>query len=50
MVENIVKKIIQDDFVHEDSEDISNKFNDFFPDIGKNIAQSIFGNNNNHLD
>ena len=40
-VENIVKKIIQDDIVHEDSEDIANMFNDYFADIGKNIAESI---------
>ena len=32
-VENIVKKIIQDDVVHENSEDIANMFNDYFVDI-----------------
>ena len=30
--------------------DIANMFNDYFVDIGKNIAASIVGNNNNHLD
>ena len=25
-------------------------FNDYFVDIGKNIAESLVGNNNNHLD
>ena len=48
-VENTVKKIITD-VVREDSEDIANMFNDYFVDIVKNIAQSIGGNNNNHLD
>ena len=48
-VENTVKKIITD-VVREDFEDIANMFNDYFVDIGKNIAQSIGGNNNNHLD
>ena len=47
---NIVKKTIQDDVVHEDSEYIANMFNDYFVDIGKNIAKSICGNENNHLD
>ena len=27
-----------------------NMYNDYFVDIGKNIAESIGGNNNNHLD
>ena len=49
-VENIVKKIIQDDVVHEDAEDIANMFNDYFVDIGQNIAEWNGGNNNNHLD
>ena len=48
-VENTVKKIIHDDVVHEDSGDIANMFNDYFLDIGRNIAQSIGGNNANHL-
>ena len=48
-VENIVKKIIQD-IVHEDSEDIASMFNDYLVDIGKNIAESIWGNTKNHLD
>ena len=33
-----------------DSEDIANMFNDYFVDIGINIAESIVGNNANHLD
>ena len=43
-------KIIQDDIVHESSKDIANMFNDYFVDIEKNIAESIVGNNDNHLD
>ena len=49
-VENTVKKIIHDDVVHEDSGDIANMFNDYFVAIGRNIAESIGGNNVNHLD
>ena len=49
-VENTVKKIIQVDVVHVDSGDIANMFNDYFVDIGRNIAESIGGNNVNHLD
>ena len=33
-----------------DSGDIANMFNDYFVDIGRNIAKSIEGNNVNHLD
>ena len=44
-VGNIVKKIIPDDVAHEDSGDITNMFNDYFVDIGRNIAESIGGNN-----
>ena len=40
-VKNTVKKIIHDDVVHVDSEDIANMFNDYFADIGRNIAKSI---------
>ena len=50
MVGNTVKKIIHDDVVHEASGDIANMFNDYFVDIGRNIAKSIGGNNANHLD
>ena len=42
--------MIQDDVVYEDSANIANMFNDYFVDIVKNIAESIVGNNNNHLD
>ena len=49
-VENIFKKIIQDDAVNENSEEIANMLNVYFVDIGKNIAESIAGNNNNHLE
>ena len=49
-VENTARKITQNCVVHEDSEDIANVFNDYFVDIGKNIAESIEGNSNNHLD
>ena len=49
-VQNTVKKIIHDDVVHVDSGDIANMFNDYFFDIGRNIAESIGGNNVNHLD
>ena len=49
-VENTVKKIIQDDIVHEDSEDIANMFNNYFVDVRKYIAESIGGNYNNQLD
>ena len=49
-VEITLKKIIHDDVVHVDSGDIANMFNDYFVDIGKNIADSIGGNNANHLD
>ena len=45
-----IKKIIHDDVVHVDSGDIANMFNDYFVDIGRNIAESIGGNNANHLD
>ena len=48
--ENIVTKIIQDDVVHEDSEDIVNMLNDYVVDIVRNIADSIGGNNGDHLD
>ena len=44
-VENTVKKIIHDDDVHVDSGDIANMYNDHFVDIGRNIAESIGGNN-----
>ena len=50
MVENIAKKIIQDDVVHEDSEDIANMLNYYFLYIRRNIAESNGGNNGNHLD
>ena len=43
-VENTVKKIIHD-VVHVDSGDIANMFNDYFVDIGRNIAESIGVNN-----
>ena len=49
-VENTVKKIIHDDVVQMDFGDIANMFNDYFVDIGRNIAESIGGNNVNHLD
>ena len=49
-VENTVEKIIHDDVVHVNSGDIANMFNDYFDDIGRNIAESIGGNNANHLD
>ena len=49
-VENTVKKIIHDDVIHEDSGDIANMFNEYFVDIGRNIAESIGGSNANHLD
>ena len=45
---NTAKKIIEDNVVHEDSEDTANMFNDFV-DIRKNIDESLGGNNNNHL-
>ena len=40
-VKNTIKKIIHDDVVYVDSEDIANMFNDCFDDIGRNIAESI---------
>ena len=46
-VENTVKKKIHDDVVHLDSRHIANMFNDYFVDIGRNIAESIGGNNAN---
>ena len=46
----IVNKIIQDDIVYEDSEDIANMFNDNVVYIGKDVAESIVRNNNSHLD
>ena len=49
-VQNTVKKIIHDDVVHVDIGNIANMFNDYFVDIGRNIAESIGGNNANHLD
>ena len=49
-VENTVKKMIHDDVVHVDSGDIANMFNDYFVDIGRNIAESIGGNNADYLD
>ena len=49
-VEITVKKIIHDDIVYLDSEDIANMFNDYFVDVGRNIAESIGGNNANLLD
>ena len=42
--------MIHDDVVHVDSGDIANMFNDYFVDIGRNIAESIGGNNANHLE
>ena len=45
-----MKKIIRDDAGHEDSAYIVNTFNCFyFVGIEKNIAESIWGNNNNHI-
>ena len=41
---------MHDDVVDVDSGDIANMFNDYFVDIGRNIAESIVGNNVNHLD
>ena len=38
------------DVVQVDSGDIANMFNDYFVDILRNIAESIVGNNANHLD
>ena len=38
-VGNTAKKIFHDDVVHVDSGDIANMFNDYFVDIGKNIAE-----------
>ena len=49
-VEYTVKKLIHDDVVQEDPEDIAKMFNNHFLDIGKNIAESIGRNNANHLD
>ena len=49
-VENTVEKIIDDDVVHVDSGDIANMFNDYFVDIGRNIGESIGGNNANYLE
>ena len=49
-VENTVKKIIHYDVVRVDSGDIANMFNEYFVDIGRNIAESIGGINANHLD
>ena len=49
-VENTVKKIINDDVVHVDSGAIANMFNDYYVDIGRNIAESIWGNNANDID
>ena len=48
-VENIVTKIIHDDVVHKDSEDIANLFNNYFVDIGKSIDESVGSGTNNHL-
>ena len=36
--------------MHVDSGDIANMFNDYFVDMGRNIAESIRENNANHLD
>ena len=49
-MENTVKKIIHDDVVHIHSGDKANMFNEYFVDIGRNIAESIRGNNVNRLD
>ena len=49
-VENTVEKKIDNDVVHVDSGDIANMFNDYVVDIGRNIAESIGGNNANHLE
>ena len=43
-VEHTVKKLIQNDVVREDSEDMANMFNDYIVDTGKNIAESIGDN------
>ena len=40
-VENTVKKIIHDDVVHVGSGGIANMFNDYFVDIGRNIANRL---------
>ena len=48
-MENTVQKIIHD-VVSVDSGDIAYMFNDYFVHIGGNIAESIGGNNANHLD
>ena len=41
---------MHDDVVHVDSGEIANMFNNYFVDIGRNIAASIGGNNADHLD
>ena len=38
---------MHDDVVRVYSGDIANSFNDYFVDIGRNIAESIVGNNIN---
>ena len=45
---NIVKKLIINDVTFDDPIDISNNFNDFFVNIGKNIAESVDSNFNDH--
>ena len=39
--ENTVKKIIQNDVVHEDSEDMANMFNDYFVEKGKILLNRL---------
>ena len=41
---------MDDDVVHVDSGNMANMFNDYFVDIGINIAESIGENNANDLD
>lgn len=46
--QNTIRKIIVNDVIHENPNHISNAFNDFFVDIGKNIAESVGGGLNDH--
>ena len=47
--QNIIKKIIVNNSIYERGEDIANIFNDFFVNVGKDIADSVDSGPDDHL-
>ena len=44
-----IKKIVENGAIHSDPISICNSFNNFFVDVGRNIAESVKSNPNDHL-